>query len=90
MDIFESQQHVQVKEKVKRKRKCSPVEGLLVLLDLTARQLMELRVNVYELVLLLHLLAFLEFVVDPLPSAEQAAEFGVRWHDPRSSEISPE
>lgn len=58
----------------------SPVEGLLVLLDLAARQLVELRVNVDELVLLLHLLALLEFVVDPLPPAEQAAELGVRWH----------
>lgn len=65
-------------------RKYSPVEGLLVLLDLAARQLMELRINVHKLVLLLHLLALLEFVVDPLPPAEQAAEFGVRWHDPRS------
>lgn len=45
---------------------------------------MEFRVNVHELVLLLHLLALLELVVDPLPSAEQAAEFGVRWHGPRS------
>jgi len=41
----------------------------------------KLGVNVHELVLLLHLLALLELVVDPLPSAEEAAEFGVRWHD---------
>lgn len=62
-------------------RRGSPVEGLLVLLDLAARQLVELRVDVHELVLLLHLLAFLEFVVDPLSPAEQVAELGVRWHD---------
>lgn len=59
-----------------------PVEGLLVLLDLAARQLVEFRVHVHKLVLLLHLLALLELVVDPLSPAEQAAEFGVRWHDP--------
>lgn len=72
------------KEEVKRQRRCSPVEGLLVLLDLAARQLVELGVHVYELVLLLHLLALLELVVDPLSPAEQATEFGVRWHDPLS------
>lgn len=62
--------------------KDSPVEGLFVLLDLATRQLMEFRVNVHKLVLLLHLFALFELVVDPLPSAEQAAELGVRWHDP--------
>lgn len=72
------------KEEAKRQRRCSPVEGLLVLLDLAARQLVELGVHVYELVLLLHLLALLELVVDPLSPAEQATEFGVRWHDPLS------
>lgn len=71
-------------EEAKRQRRCSPVEGLLVLLDLAARQLVELGVHVYELVLLLHLLALLELVVDPLSPAEQATEFGVRWHDPLS------
>lgn len=60
----------------------SPVEGLLVLLDLAARQLMEFRVNIHKLVLLLHLFALFELVVDPLPPVEQTAEFGVRWHDP--------
>lgn len=74
----------QKKEEAKRQRRCSPVEGLLVLLDLAARQLVELGVHVYELVLLLHLLALLELVVDPLSPAEQATEFGVRWHDPLS------
>lgn len=74
---------MRAKEKVKKEKMRSPVEGLLVLLDLATRQLVELGVNVDELVLLLHLLALLELVVDPLPSAEQAAEFGVRWHDPR-------
>lgn len=73
------------KKEAKKEKRCSPVEGLLVLLDFAARQLVELRVNVHELVLLLHLLALLEFVVDPLPPAEQAAEFGVRWHDPRAA-----
>lgn len=71
-------------EEAKRQRRCSPVEGLLVLLDLAARQLVELGVHVYELVLLLHLLALLELVVDPLSPAKQATEFGVRWHDPLS------
>lgn len=72
------------KEEEAKRQRCSPVEGLLVLLDLAARQLVELGVHVYELVLLLHLLALLELVVDPLSPAEQATEFGVRWHDPLS------
>lgn len=92
IDILQSRRRrcVQMKEekkeeeKAKRQRRCSPVEGLLVLLDLAARQLVELGVHVYELVLLLHLLALLELVVDPLSPAEQATEFGVRWHDPLS------
>lgn len=59
----------------------SPVEGLLVLLDLATRQLVEFGIDVDELVLLLHLLAFFEFVVDPLSSAKQVAKLGVRGHD---------
>lgn len=42
---------------------------------------MEFGIDVDELVLLLHLLAFFEFVVDPLSSAEQVAKLGVRGHD---------
>lgn len=67
------------------KKRHSPVEGLLVLLDFATWQFVELGVNVYELVLLLHLFTLFELVVDPLPSVEQVAEFGVCWHDSRFS-----
>lgn len=70
-------------EKKKRRRPGSPVEGLLVLFDLTAGQLMELRVNVDEFVLLFHLLPFLELLVDPLPPAKQITELSVRRHPDR-------
>lgn len=60
--------------------KTSPVESLFVLLDLAARQLVELRVNVHEFVLLFHLFAFFQLVVDPLSPAKQITELRVRWH----------
>lgn len=71
------------KKKKKRRRPGSPVEGLLVLFDLAAGQLVKLRVNVDEFVLLFHLLPFLELLVDPLPPAKQITELSVRRHPDR-------
>ena len=77
------------KERKKRRRPGSPVEGLLVLFDLAAGQLVELRVNVDEFVLLFHLLPFLELLVDPLPPAKQITELSVRRHPVIASTSTP-